>query len=59
MIKSMVTGHLMRRGVRFLPGGWITMLALSPTGRRVMRSSWNYVQKRQQGRSGHPPTTPR
>ena len=49
----------MRRGARFLPGGWITMLALSPTGRRAMRGGWNYIQKQQRARSGRPPTTPR
>jgi hypothetical protein len=50
MIKSILKAQAMRKGARFLPGGWITALALSPTGRRAMRSGWDYVQKRQRGR---------
>lgn len=49
----------MRKGAKFLPGGWMTALALSPTGRRVMRSGFNYAQKQYKQRSGRPPTTPR
>jgi|GEM_PF-5409742 len=49
----------MRKGAKFLPGGWVTAFALSPTGRRAMRSGWNYVQKRQQKRSGRRPGAPR
>lgn len=59
MLKSMIRGAAMKRGARFLPGGWITMIALSPTGRRATRSGWDYVQKRQQGRSDRPPAGPR
>jgi predicted nuclease with RNAse H fold len=46
MLKSLLKAQAARRGARFLPGGWITMLALSPRGRSAMRSGWNYVQRR-------------
>jgi hypothetical protein len=52
MIKSMLKAHAMKRGARFLPGGWVTMLALSPQGRMVMRKGWDYAQKQQRKRSG-------
>jgi len=55
MIKQLIAGHALRRSARFLPGGWITMLALSPTGRKVVRGGWNYLQKQQRQRSGRPP----
>jgi hypothetical protein len=50
MLKSLLTAHLARRGARFLPGGYLTMLALSPKGRAVgaaaARHGWRQVQKR-------------
>jgi len=49
---SMLKGHAIKRGARFLPGGWITMLALSPTGRAAIRKSWDIAQKQQRKRSG-------
>ena len=52
MIKSMLKAHAVKRGVRFLPGGWITALALSPHGRSAMRGGWRSIQKRQRARPG-------
>lgn len=50
MLKSLAKAHLARRTVHFLPGGWVTMVALSPTGRRIgyaaARHGWKQVQKR-------------
>jgi hypothetical protein len=34
-----------RRSVRYLPGGWVTMLALSPRGRWVIKRGWQEVQR--------------
>jgi hypothetical protein len=54
MLKSLLKAQAMRKGARFLPGGWITAVALSPTGRRAIRGGWDYVQKRQGSRSAPP-----
>jgi hypothetical protein len=59
MISQLLRAQAMRKGARFLPGGWVTAFALSPTGRRAMRSGWNYVQKRQQKRSRRRSDAPR
>jgi hypothetical protein len=50
MLKSLLKAQAARRGARFLPGGWITMMALSPSGRSAMRSGWKYVQKQRSAR---------
>lgn len=50
MVKSMLKGMATKRGVRMLPGGWITMAALHPRSRRIgaaaARRGWREVQKR-------------
>jgi hypothetical protein len=52
MVKSMVTAHALKRAARFLPGGWVTAFALSPTGRTVLRKGWGYAIEQQRKRSG-------
>jgi hypothetical protein len=50
MVASFLKAHAIRRGVKFLPGGWVTMAALHPTSRRIgaaaARRGWSEVQKR-------------
>jgi predicted nuclease with RNAse H fold len=50
MLASFLKAHALRRGARVLPGGWVTMLALSPKGRAISlaaaRHGWRQVQKR-------------
>lgn len=46
MLKSLLKGHAARRGARALPGGWLTVLALSPKGRSIVKSGWRELQKR-------------
>lgn len=50
MLKSLLKAQAAKRGARFLPGGWVTMLALSPRGRAIgmaaARHGWRQVQKR-------------
>jgi hypothetical protein len=45
MLKSILKVQAARRGARFMPGGWITMLALSRPGRSAIRSGWQQIQK--------------
>jgi hypothetical protein len=52
MIKSILKAQAARRGARFLPGGWLTMIALSPQGRNAMRKGWQQIQKQRAGRRG-------
>jgi hypothetical protein len=50
MLASFLKAHALKKGVRFVPGGWITMAALHPTSRRIgaaaARRGWREVQKR-------------
>lgn len=46
MLKSFLKASAARRGARFLPGGWLTVLALSPQGRSAIKSGWREIQKR-------------
>lgn len=45
MLKSLLKGHVARRGARFLPGGWITVAALSPQGRSAIKRGAQEIQK--------------
>ncbi|HYI98919.1 MAG TPA: hypothetical protein VEX36_04470 [Thermoleophilaceae bacterium] len=49
MLKSILKASAAKRGARFVPGGWITMLALSRPGRSAIRGGWQQIQK-QRGR---------
>lgn len=50
MVKSLLKSYAVKRGVRFVPGGWVTMAALHPTSRRIgaaaAKRGWREVQKR-------------
>jgi hypothetical protein len=50
MLKSVLRAQAMRRGARFLPGGWVTMVALHPRSRQIgaaaARRGWRELQKR-------------
>lgn len=50
MIKSILKAQAARRGARFLPGGWVTMVALHPRSRKIgaaaARRGWREIQKR-------------
>jgi hypothetical protein len=60
MLKSLLKAQAARRGARFMPGGWITMAALSPQGRRAIGRGAQELQKQYRKRR-HPaaadPTT--
>ena len=45
MLKALRKAQAARRGARFLPGGWVTMIALSPRGRSAIRSGLTELQK--------------
>jgi hypothetical protein len=44
MLKSIFKAQAARRSARFLPGGWITVVALSPRGRAAIRRGAREVQ---------------
>lgn len=50
MLRSAVTAYAAKRGAKFVPGGWVTLVLLSPRGRAVSvalaRHGWRQVQKR-------------
>jgi hypothetical protein len=50
MLKSILKAQAARRGARFLPGGWVTMVALHPKSRQIgaaaARRGWRELQKR-------------
>jgi hypothetical protein len=50
MIRSLLKAHAAKRGVRMLPGGWITLAALHPRSRQIgaaaARRGWREIQKR-------------
>ena len=52
MLKALAKATLARRSVRYVPGGWITMLVLSRPGRFAIRSGWQQVQKQRSRRHG-------
>jgi hypothetical protein len=45
MLKTLLKAQAARRATRVLPGGWVTMLALSPQGRAVMRSGYKRLRQ--------------
>jgi hypothetical protein len=51
MLSSMLKAHAVKRGARFLPGGWITMTALSPTGRRAISRGAKELHKQYRKRA--------
>ncbi len=50
MIKSLLKATATKRGVKMLPGGWITMAALHPRSRRIgaaaAKRGWRELQRR-------------
>jgi hypothetical protein len=50
MLKSILKAQAAKRGARFLPGGWVTMVALHPKSRQiganVARRGWREIRKR-------------
>jgi hypothetical protein len=50
MLKSILKAQAAKRGARFLPGGWVTMVALHPKSREIgakaARRGWREIQKR-------------
>jgi hypothetical protein len=50
MLRSLLKAQAAKRGARFVPGGWMTMVALHPRSRRIgaaaARRGWREIQKR-------------
>jgi len=40
MLRSLLKGFAGRRLVRFLPGGWLAMILLSPPVRNAVKRRW-------------------
>lgn len=51
MLTSLLKGAAARRGARMLPGGWVTVAALSPQGRAAIRRGAQELQKQYRKRT--------